>query len=171
MEGEVGKELGVKELLNKVLNNQQGLEQEKKVKFWKIPWKARITGRKAQKGWATVQIIKDNGEIDFIKTQVRDGIAVIDGFPRTATIDHKLSYRGKPLYIIPSWSMKPFSAVENYSETEKEKMNIAGRRSVLAVLEREKIKDKKDYGSLGWILIVVVVVGAIWYFGKNQGWF
>jgi len=165
------KEPGVKDMLKEILDNQKGLEEEKKVKRWKIPFFARVSGRKAQKGWATIMVIKDNGEVEFIKNQIKDGVVNVDNFPRIATIDHKLAYKGKPLYIIPSWSMKPFSAVENYAQTEQEKMNIAGRRAVLSVLESEKIKQKKDFGSLGWILIGVVVVGAIWYFGKQQGWF
>ena len=164
-------EKGVKEMLKEIINNQKGLVEEKKVRWWKIPWKARVTGRKAQKGWSTFMIINNNGEANFIKSQTKDGITIIDGFPRIATIDHKLSYRGKPLYIIPSWSMKPFSAVENYSETEKEKMNIAGRRAVLAVLETEKIKAKKDYGNLIWMVLGIIIVGAGYYFGKNAGWF
>jgi len=165
------KEQGVKDMLKEVLDNQKGLVAEKKVKGWKIPWKARVSGRKAQKGWATVMIIKDNGEVEFIKNQIKDGVTVVNDFPRVATIDHKLSYKGKPLYIIPSWSMKPFSAVENYSETEREKMNIAGRRSILAVLETEKIKKKGDYGNLIWIVIGLIVLGGAYYFGKNAGWF
>src|SRR3990167_1592173 len=162
---------GLKSMLSEILENQRGLTEEKKISRWKLPWKARISERKAQKGWATIQVIKDNGEVEFVKIEIKDGTVKIDNFPRVATIDYKLSHKGKPFYIIPSWSMKPFSAVENYSNTEKEKMNIAGRRSVLAVLETQQIKTKKDFGSMWWIILAAVVIGAIYYFGKNSGWF
>lgn len=145
-------------------------EEEPKERRFRLPWKSRVGRKKAEKGWSTIALIRNNGTITFSKVQVKDGIGIVDGFPRIMTIDHKLTYKGKPLYIIPEWSLKPFSPAENYSNTEKEKMNIAGRRAVLAVLETEKIKPKKDFGSMAWILIAVAVLGGLYYLAKSLGW-
>ena len=102
---EVKPEPTVKELLNEIRRGQQGLEAEKKVKSWRVPWKARVSGKRAQKGWATIQIIHDNGDQDFIKAPIKDGLVDVEGFPRIATAQYKVSYKGKPWYIIPAWSM------------------------------------------------------------------
>lgn len=168
---EEDKEVGLKDMLGEILKNQQAIQKEQAVKKWKVPWKARVGKRQASKGYATVQVIRDNGDIEFTKRLVQDGVVEVEGFPRVATINHKLSYKGKPFYIIPTWSLKPFSPAENYLETEKEKMNIAGRRAVLSALESEKIKTKKDMGNMVWIIVAIVAIGGIWYFGKQQGWF
>lgn len=161
-------------MLNEVLENQrkiQGEKEERTWKSWKLPRKARVSKRMTAKGWAGFILIKDTGAIDFAKAQVKDGIAMIDGFPRIATINHSLTYKNQRVYIVPSWSMKPISLADNYAQAEQDKMNLAGRRSVLAALQTEQIKNKKDYGSLGWIILIAAIVGVVWYFGKSQGWF
>lgn len=167
-------ELGMKEMLSKILDEQKEIKEQTKQKGFKLPWKAKIGRKKAQKGWATIQVIRDNGEISFVRKHIEAGVVEIEGFPRVATVNHKLSYKGKPFYIIPTWSMKPFSPTDNYAETEKEKMNIAGRRAVLSALETEKIKGKKDFGNAIWaiwIILIAAIVGIGWYFGKQWGWF
>ena len=168
-------EPGIKEILQEIhkelkVKNEDEEIPEKERKF-KLPWKGKVGKAKVKKGWATIAIIRNNGNIDFVKRQIRDGTVEVEGFPRVGTIDYKLSYKGKPFFIIPEWSMKPFSPVDNYSETVKERMNIAGRRAVLATLETEKIKPKKDMGNMIWIILGLVVIGGIWYLGKNAGWF
>lgn len=168
-------EESVTDMLKEIKETIKQKEDAPKEKKWKMPWgdrfKSNVGKKKIAKGWATIQMIRSNGNITFTRAQVKDGIAIIDGFPRVCTIDHTLFYKRRPFYILPEWSLKPFSAAENYQATEKERMNIAGRRAVLATLETEKIKTKKDFGSFGWLLLVAIVVGAVWYFGKNQGWF
>jgi hypothetical protein len=157
------------ENIEKILKEKQEEEKPKEKKF-KLPWSARVGNSAAKKGYSTYLTIKNNGEVDFQKLPAKDGVVIIDGFPRIATIDHKLSYKGKPLYIIPEWSMKPFSAVENYEKTEIERMNIAGRRTILATLTNEKIKPKGNVGGLVYIIIGAVVIGGIYYLAKSQGW-
>lgn len=147
------------------------IEEQPQEKKWKLPWSARVGTKKVEKGWSTVMIIRNNGAISFTRVQVKDGIGIVDGFPRIMTIDHKLTYKGKPLYILPEWSLKPFSPEENYQQTEKEKMNIAGRRAVLAVLETEKIKPKGSFGNMGFIIIAVAVIGGLYYLAKSMHWF
>ena len=133
-------------------------------KPWKIPWGARVGKTAIKKGYATICIINENGGTRFIKAKVEDGTISIDGFPRLATADYCLSHNGKPFYIIPTWSMKPFSPVEHYAETEREKMNMAGRRVILAKLEREAIKPTgKGFGMIGWIILGAIVLGVGYY--------
>ena len=168
-------DLTINQKVDKILENIEDKQEDKPNKSWKIPFltrmKSNVGKKKIEKGWATVIVIRNNRNLCFTRAQVKDGVAIIDGFPRVCTVDHTLFFKRKPFYIIPEWSLKPFSPADNYSETEKDKMNIAGRRAVLATLETEKIKAKKDFGNIGWIILVIAVVGAGYYFGKQSGWF
>lgn len=168
------KELTLNEKIDKLLNKKEE-EAEEPNKSWNIPFltrfKSNVGKKKIEKGWATIILIRSNRNLVFTRAQVKDGMAIIDGFPRVCTVDHTLFFKRKPFYIIPEWSLKPFSPEDNYEQAEKDKMNIAGRRAVLATLETEKIKTKKDFGSWMWVIVGLVVIGAVWYFGKNQGWF
>jgi hypothetical protein len=65
------------------------------------------------------------------------------------------------VYIIPSWSMKPISMADNLAQAEQDKMNMSGRRAVLAALQSEKIKNKKDFGSFGWLILILIVASII----------
>ncbi len=160
------KEPSIRELLQAI--KDQNEKEPVKPKEWKIPFKGRVNKMKANKGWATIQIIRNNGEMQFEKAPIVDGIVRVDKFPRIGTIDYKLSYKGKPFLIIPEWSMKPFSPVENYAKVEQDKMNIAGRRTVLATLEGEKIKGKGLGGNyIGWIILIVAVGAAAYYLFKG----
>jgi hypothetical protein len=171
------KELTVNEKLDKLLNAKE-LEEEKGEdvnKPWRIPiltrFKSNVGKKRIEKGWATIILIRSNRNLAFLRAQVKDGMAIIDGFPRICTSDHTLFFKRKPFYIIPEWSLKPFSPEDNYAQTERDKMNIAGRRAVLATLETEKIKTKKDLGGIIWIVLGVIVCGGAYYFGKQAGWF
>jgi len=169
-------ELSLNEKLNKIIEN---LPAEKEVKeestSWKIPFltkmKSNVGKKKVEKGWATIIIVRNNRNLQFTRSQIKDGIAIVDGFPRVCTVDHTLFFKNKPFYIFPEWSLKPFSPEENYAQTERDKMNMAGRRAVLATLETEKIKTKKDMGNIIWVVLGIIVIGGLYYFGKKSGWF
>ena len=168
-ENKESKEESIRELLKQVRYNQVKLESEKKVKGWKIPFKGRVNKAKAAKGYATFQIIRNNGVIDFIKAPIEDGTARIDGFPRIATIDYKLTYKNSPYFIIPEWSMKPFSPVEHKEETERIKMDMIGRKLILSKLEGEQIKTKAkmDGKVIGWVILIGVIGVGAWYLLKG----
>ena len=164
---ELAKEVKVTDLLKEISEQQKQIIAEKKDKAWKIPRKGKISNSKARKGWATFHIIRNNGEQEWIKAPITDGTAKIEGFPRIATIDYRLSYNGKPYYIIPEWSMKPFSPIEHKEETERSKMDMVGRKLILSKLEGEQIKAKKSFGSMGWIILVIAIGVGAWYLMKG----
>lgn len=167
-------ELSLNEKVDLLLSKVE-TDKEEKPQEWKIPWltrfKSNVWKKKIEKGWATIIIIRNNRNLQFTRAEIKDGIAIIDGFPRVCTADHTLFYKRKPFYIIPEWSLKPFSPSENIEQSQKEKMNLAGRRAILTTLMTEKITPKKDFGNIGWIIVVAIVIGAGWYFGKQLGWF
>lgn len=162
----------VKDMLNKLIEQNEALAREKKVSWWKLPWKAKLSKMKISKGYSIVIIIKNSGELEFQKLQNTDGTVKVDGIPRVATIDYKLHYKGKPVYIIPEWSIKAFSPVDNYADTVQEKMNVSGRKLVLAKLMTEQIKEQKKPGSLiGWIILGAAILGVGYYLMKGGSLF
>lgn len=158
---ETKQEINVKEMLTKIAKQQNEIIIQKKEKEWKMPFRARLSKGQVKKNFATFCVVQDNKEVNFIKVPINDGTAEIDGIPRIATANYALTYKGKPFYILPYWSLRPFSAMENIEKTEADKMNIAGRRLVLSKLEKEVIKPKGNMmQGKGWLLLLVAVVAG-----------
>lgn len=162
-------EENLKDLVKKLVEQNEEILAKKEAKPWKMPFSGRVNNSKIKRGFATVEIIKNNGEVIFTKAPVdEDGCIDIDGFPRIATAEHRLTHKGKPLYLFKEWSMKPISLVEQMNQDEQEKMNIFGRRLVLARFQTQGIKPKKaGFGMIGWIILGAIVIGAIYYLTKG----
>lgn len=156
-----------KELLEKIVKQNEEIIEKKEAKPFKLPWGAKPSKKQVAKGFAIIEVIRNNGGVDFFKAPIVDGIVNLDGFPRITTIDYKLHHKFTPLYIIPEWSMKPFSPVENYSEVDKEKMNMAGRKLILARLVSEKINPAKKGLGGGWIWFAVAGIAAIYFISQG----
>ena len=137
-------------------------EDKKKDKPFKLPFKAKLNRQKVKKNWVTYLYIQDNGNIDFRKEQIIDQTTVLDGCPRIATSDMVLRYKNRPFIIQPSWSVKPFSPVDNYSETEKQTLNSKGYKLLMIRMQQEAIKAKT---KISWLLILggLVIAGIVIY--------
>jgi hypothetical protein len=158
----------ISQKLDRIAKQNEDMLATRKEKGWKLPWGKKTSKSQVNKGWTTVQIIRNNGNIDFIKAPIEDGTVTVDGIPRISTIDYKLSHKGKPFVIIPEWSLKPFSPVENYEQTEKDRLTTTGTRLILAKMEKEAIKPaSKGFGSMGWIILVIVGLAVGYYFLKG----
>ena len=159
----------IKDKLDKLILAQEAVMEKNREKKWSMPWGKKPSKAQVKKGWTTVQIIRNNGSIDFTKVPIEDGTIQIDGIPRISTIDYHLSHKGKPFVIIPEWSLKPFSPVENYEQTEKDRLTTTGTRLILAKMEKEAIKPKSagGFGMVGYIVLGVIVIGVIYYLVKG----
>jgi len=161
-------ETTVKDLLKQLVEQNNKLIDTKEAKPWKMPWKAKVNKARVRQGYVTVQIIKNNNSMDIIKAPIQDGTILIDGIPRISTAEYMLNYKNKGWIILPEWSLKPFSSVDNYDKTEQDRMNVSGRRVVLAKLEKEAIKKTKGrFSMIGWIILGAVVLGVGYYLMKG----
>lgn len=165
------KEPELKELIQKLVEQQDKLIEAKEIKEVKPKWSEKLSLGKMKKGWVQVLYIRNNGSVTFLKAPTKDGAIMIDGFPRIATIDYTLRYGKFPLLIVPEWSIKPFSPADNYEQSVKEEMNLAGRNLILAALQSEKITAKKSFGGMGWIILGIAGVALIWYLMKGGNLF
>lgn len=162
------KQESISEKLDRITKQNEELISSKKEKGWKLPFGKKPSKAQVKKGWTTVQIIRNNGNIDFTKAKIEDNTINIDGLPRVAIPDYILTYKNTPFIIIPEWSLKPFSPVENYADLEKQKNTTIGWRLIQAKMEKEAIKPAgKGFGSMGWIILVVVGLAVGYYFLKG----
>ena len=158
----------VRDLCYRIAERQEELGKAKEIKKFKMPGVVKLPKSKIKKNWVTAIMINENRTMDAIRVPVEDGTIKIDGIPRIATTDHIISWRGKPVVILPSWSIKPFSPEENYEKSVREQMTTTGRKLVIAKMKRDTIDPKKgSFGMIGWIIVLLVVAGVGYYLFKG----
>ena len=169
MEETSDQDKSIKQLLLDIKTKMDEKKVEKKRSF-KIPFLSKVGNKKAEKGWATYLMVNDNRTVSFIKKPISEQTVMIDGVPRIATADDALIYKGKPFYIQPSWSVKPFSPSENYEQTHKENNSSAGYRLLLNRMQTEVIKPKGSFGGI-WIFVGILALIILGYIAKTNKWF
>ena len=169
MEEEVKpKEKTIRELLEEIAKKEDPKGKQEK-KSW-IPFFKMVGKGKAKKGWITVMHIQDNRSIRFIKVPVNEQTAMVAGSPRLATSDDMLYYKNKPVIILPEYSSKPYSPVDHFEQTRKEKYLSVGRRLLLNRMWKELIPDKKPISGMVIFFIITAMIAA-GYFAFKQGLF
>lgn len=137
------------ELLNKLLLSGD----IKKLKLKKVS-----KGQK-KKGYINYLYIRTNGCIETMKIPSTEMTTLIEDSPRLARPEEILSYKGTPTIIQPEWSSQPFSMVQNYNQTVKDKMLSAGYRLLALRAEQGNIKPKRKLsGTVIFFLIVALLV-------------
>ena len=145
-------------------------KEEKKKKTFKLPWKAKVSKKKAENGWVTVLYIKENRTMLFDKQPIDEQTIILDGVPRIVTPEETLIYKGKPFVIVPSWSTKPFSPTDNYEEAIKTGYAAQGWRLLINRVKSEAILAKKKINGM-LIFGVIIAVIAIGYLATKGGLF
>lgn len=161
------KELTLKEAIIKLAEANAKAEEKPKEKKFKLPFSSRLRKGALKKGYVTVVYINDNKAVDFIKVPVSEGTTMIRDMPYLAMADHMLTYKGKPMIIVPAWNIEPFSPKQNMDEAEKEKTLNIGYRLILNKLKSEVISAKK---KISWLLIggaIVVIIGLFFLLSKS----
>ena len=138
------------------------LNSKSKVKGFKLPPKSRLSKSKLKDNWITIVKVNENKGVDFTREQIKDQTIIIDGVPRLATGEDVLNYKGKPMMILPSWSVKPFSPSENYKDSMERGLNTKGYALLLARMKAGAIDLKKKM-NMGIIIGLVVLAGIVLY--------
>jgi len=143
------------------------LSEKEKPKGLKLPFKGRVKGSKAKKGYVGVIRINENGVINATKELIEEQTLMVEGVPRLANPDYilnwKIGTKTYPIVILPSWSVKPFSPSEDFKRSLSDGSNTAGYRLLLNRMKLSVVDDKKKgLGKLGWIF-GAVVIGIIAY--------
>ena len=130
------------------------LIEQKKVKKFKMPYSAKLGKSKIKKGYVIVQYINENREVTFFKKPIEEGTIMHNETPHLANAKCMLSYKGKPMLIVPSWSIEPFSPQQNMDDAERLKSLSIGYRYVFNRMKNSLISAKK---KMSW----AVVIGGI----------
>lgn len=161
----------LRDTLQKINENLETLTKEKKVKKFKLPFKAKVGKNKAKKGWITVCFIDENRCVDFFKTQIDEGVIEDKKkIPHLATTEYMLNYKNKPMLIVPAWNIEPFAPDKDHEEASQKDGLTVGWRLLANHLESEQIKHKGSANWM-WIILGILAVGGLAYYGFKQGWF
>lgn len=138
-------------------------KDKKKSKGFKLPSKAKLSKTKVKKNWVTIVKINENKAVDFSREPIEDETVMIDGVPRLATGEAVLNYKGKPLMIVPSWRVTPFSPTQDFKESLEDGSNTKGYALLLARMKKGILEPVKKKIPIGIILVVVAIIGIIAY--------
>jgi len=131
--------------------------EKKKVKGFKLPLRARVGKAKLRKGYIIVEVLNENKNVDFTRLPIIDGtIKIGDTYHAVESLDI-FEYKGKPLLIMPKNKLNPYNPIDGKNETY-------GQKYVMARLQSDTLKDKKGIGNLGWIIFILILVGAVAYY-------
>jgi hypothetical protein len=162
-------EPSLKDTLKDISSKLENLTEKKKIKKFKLPWSGKVSKAKVKKNWVTIIYIQENKEVKFLKAPIEEGVIEIEDKPYIATTDYMLTYRGKPLLIQPSWSVKPFDQQKHYDEvTKNDELNV-GWRYLVNWFENTQIKQKRSM-SIMWIIIGIIVLAGLGYYLYKGGY-
>ena len=161
LENNIDKETNLKDEVKRLNDNFNKLLESGKIKGVKL--KKTPSKFQAKNNWIYILYINENGEIKPMKQMIEEGTVMVEGIPRLATSEYRLSYLGKPAIILPAWSVKPFSPTDNYEETVKEQMTSQGYKLLLNRIELGGIKPKRKISGaiIFGIIIAIIVVGYL----------
>lgn len=129
---------------------------EKNNKKFKLPFKAKVAKSKAKKGYITIAVINENKTVDFIKEPIVDGTILLGGETKSihsVNVKDVFTYKGKPLIFQAKKKLNPYNPLAGSNETY-------GQPYVMARMEGDKLKVKKSFGMIGWIIggIILLVI-------------
>lgn len=155
--------MGLNEDIGEIKNLLQEQEKGKKEKKFKIPFGKRVSKGQAKKDYVTVLKLSMNKSADFKKVQIVDQAFMESGVPRLGTTDEVFYYKGKPLVILPEWSVKPLSPTKEFEKSLTDGSNINGYKILLAKMIASTVSEKKKMG--GWIkwVIGLALAGIVIY--------
>lgn len=143
--------------LKELVNGTADIKKGKKIKPFKIPFKARVNKSKLQQGYLTVAVINDNMSVDFRREPIKDGTIKLDDTFHAVEDFDIFNYKGKPFIFQAKSKLNPYNPLKGDNETY-------GQPYVMARMEGDKLTTKKKIGlgiSIGMLIIVGVIVYAL----------
>jgi len=155
--------MGIQDDLQELKKMIKESEQKKEEKKFKFPFGKKVGKRQAKKNFITVIKINENSNIDFKKVQIDEQTIMEGGIPRLAASKYVMHWKGKPVIILPSWSVEPFSPKDNYEQSLVNGSNAKGYAILMNKMIKETADGKKKVngGMVGWIVggILLLVIG------------
>lgn len=137
--------------LTKRLEQLEAQLNKTQTRKFRIPRRGKLTKRQQRRGYAIIQRIDDNGNVDFEKKRL-DGETYRLSTGSYHTSDEKsiLSYKGKPFIIQPTKKLNPYNPLRGENETY-------GQDYVMARMLGDTIKVKGKGGAqIVWIIGIAI---------------
>jgi len=133
-------------------------KEKKKEKGFRMPFKGKLGNVKLKQGYVTVIEIAENDAIDFRKEQIVEGTIKLNDTFHSVDDTDLLTYKGKPLVIVPKKSKYPYNP-NNVKNTTFSQKHIMSR------MMNETIGTAKKIGlagmSVGAIILIAIVAYAL----------
>lgn len=159
--------MGLDEKIEKTVNEKILELIEKKAikkKTFRYPFGKKVSKSQRKKNYVTVQIINENGVVDFRKYQIVDQTLIHEDIPRLASAGYILQdKKGNPLIILPNYSVEPFNIKEDYKDGLTDGSNKNGYKLLLNRMELNATDSKKKMGGAAKWIIGIVVAAIIIY--------
>lgn len=128
----------------------------KKSKLFRLPSRAKLSNGKISKGYATVQVIKQNGAVEFTREPIVASTVKLEDTYHAVDGEDILTYKGKPFLIIPEIKKNPYNPNNGANETY-------GQKHIRNRMLNETIQEKKKIGGLGIGIGILIIAGIIVY--------
>jgi len=154
--------MGIGEEIKELKELMKDQEAQKREKKFRIPFGKKVGRSQAKKNYVTLVKINENGQINFKKVQIDEQTFMEDGTPRLAAAGYVMYWKKNPFIILPSWSVEPFSPLDNYEKSLMGGTNSAGYRLLMNRMKNEQVSAKKQMGGMiKWIigLGILAVIG------------
>jgi hypothetical protein len=148
------------DVLTSLKDSQEGKKKKKEVKF-ELPFNIKSGAKaKIKKNYCVVQVINDNGSIDFKMLPIHNNMVHLkenDSY-HVATADYILRYKEYPFMIVPSFDSEPYNIKKNFEEADKEGRLTTWQKYYINVMNLSALKPKMQLGGKA---IFLLVIGAI----------
>ena len=162
--------MGLSEDIKEIKSRLEEQDSKKEKKF-RLPFGKKVGTGQKKKNYITLMKINENGQVDYKKVQIVDQTFMEDDVPRLAAAGYVMYYKKNPMIILPSWSVEPFSPLENYKQSLINGTNTVGYSLLMAKMKKELISSKTPMGGwVKWIIILALVgigIYAIFFTGGN----
>lgn len=144
----------------KALGQADHDDRHQKRKIFKLPFKAKLSKMSLRKGMVTVVLINENNAVDFTRVPIIDNTVRLFDTYHAVDSEDILSYKGKPLIILPKKSKNPYNPNRVRNETY-------GQKHIMSRMMNETIKLGKKMGM--GITIGAVILGGAAIYGLTAG--
>ncbi len=138
-------------------------KKNKKTKKFRYPFGKKVGSAQKKKNYITLFRINENGSGVIKKVRIDEQTFIEEGIPRLAAAGYVINIKKNPWIILPSWSVEPFSAMDNYKKSLKDGTNTVGFKLLMNKMKLEAVNPKKQLGSMFKWILGLGLVGILLY--------
>ena len=154
------------------MNESSNGRRKKKDRGFELP-KGMMFGAKSKikKNHCIVQVINDNGCVDFKLLPIHNNMVYIkeNESYHIATADYILRYKEFPLLIIPTFDSEPYNIKKNFKEADAEGRLTTWQKYYINVMNLSALKPKIQWSGKTILIIGILAIVAIAFIMSRFG--